>query len=488
MPKANPIVQFTPPIGLAYVAGALRAAGHTVNVIDGLGEALDSRYPAKNDCYLYGLELRDIVDRVSPASRVIGISASFSFEWPTCMDLVELLRHRFAHAVLIAGGEHVAALPEYSLVHSELDVVVMGEGEKTVCELICAIDEGRALDSIGGIAWKTPGMGVRRSPPQPRIRDINEIATPAWDLIPLEGYLDRGLGFGVNRGRSMPVLASRGCPFQCTFCSSPQMWTTRWTPRNPDLLLDELAGFQRQYGIVNFDFYDLTAIVKKKWIVEFCTRIMQRKLMFTWQLPSGTRSEAIDAEVATLLFRSGCRNLSYSPESGSPSVLQRIKKKVDLTSVLKSIRSSYLSGINVKCNLIIGFPGEAWSEIAETFYFIIRLAATGCHDLSIWVFSPYPGSELFDDMVATKKIELNEEYFDGLRSYADATKTKSFSDVFSNRQLKILRRAGTSMFYIFSWIIRPWRPFVMLRNVLSGRQESRSELAISTMLKRLRMN
>ena len=98
----------------------------------------------------------------------------------------------------------------------------------------------------------------------------------------------------------MPVMASRGCPYQCTFCSNPAMWTTRWIPRDPDLLLDEMQFYQKNYGAENFDFYDLTAIVKKSWIIDFCNKIEEREMKFTWQLPSGTRTEAIDGEVARL--------------------------------------------------------------------------------------------------------------------------------------------------------------------------------------------
>ena len=154
----------------------------------------------------------------------------------------------------------------------------------------------------------------------------------------------------------MPMMASRGCPYQCTFCSNPSMWTTRWIPRDPDLLLDEMQFYQKKYGAENFDFYDLTAIVKKSWIVDFCRKIEERGLSFTWQLPSGTRTEAIDGEVASLLYRSGCRNMSYSPESGSPAVLRRIKKKIHPDSVIGSISEATKNGMNIKCNIIFGFP------------------------------------------------------------------------------------------------------------------------------------
>jgi anaerobic magnesium-protoporphyrin IX monomethyl ester cyclase len=488
VPRNHPIVQFTPPLGIAYLAGTLRAAGIEVSVVDGLGSALDERHPADNNCYSYGLHPDEVVRRIPESTRVIGISAAFSFEWPTCRDLIGRIRRQFPKAILVGGGEHITALPELSLQESDLDIAVLGEGEEVLLNLVRALAvEPVDLSTLTGIYFKGGAGEIVRTPSHGRIRNIDDIPLPAWDSIPIEEYLDRGMGFGVNRGRSMPVLASRGCPFQCTFCSSPQMWTTRWIPRDPDKLLDELEQYQKRYQITNFDFYDLTAIVKKKWIVEFCRKIKQRGLKFTWQLPSGTRSEAIDGEVAELLYLSGCRNLSYSPESGSLSVLTRIKKRIDPVGVLNSMRSSVEAGLNVKCNLIIGFPGETYREIAETFRFVGKLALVGVHDVSIWVFSPYPGSELFDELHAAGVIKINEQYYDDLRSYADTTRTKSFTDTVPSSVLKFLRRVGTAFFYVAAWTRRPWRPFVMIRNIVRGTQESRSELALSTVFKRATM-
>ena len=489
VPDNNPIVQFTPPIGVAYVAGALRAEGIEVTVVDGLGEALDQRHEAEHDCHLYGLHPEDLVAMVPRDARIIAISAAFTFEWPTCRDLIARLRAHTPKALLVAGGEHVTALPELSLEESALDVAVLGEGEETMVALATAYLSGDAdLRAIEGIAFKEPGTSrVHVNERHARIRAVDEIPWPAWDLLPIEAYLDREMGFGVNRGRSMPVMASRGCPYQCTFCSSPRMWTTRWVARDPDRLLDELAHYQQTYAIENFDFYDLTAIVKKSWIVTFCARIRERGMRFTWQLPSGTRTEAIDSEVARLLFESGCRNLSYSPESGSASVLERIKKRIKVDRVIDSAAGSVRAGLNVKCNIMMGFPGESWREIGETFRFIVRLAWSGTHDLSIWAFSPYPGSELFDELESQGVLHIDDEYYDQLRSYADASRTTSFSENISSRQLKAVRTIGTLLFYGVSWGRRPWRPFRSVWNVVRGQHESRSEHALWTLIRRFSM-
>lgn len=485
VPAHNQTTMFTPPLGLAYVAGTLKHEGVDVSAIDGLGESLDTRHETRNDCYLYGLSPKETVERIPDGADVIGISVGFSFEWPFCRDLAGLVRRRFPKAVIIAGGEHVTAVPERSLVESAIDIGVLGEGEETTLAVARALAaEGFDPAAIQGIAFKDkdgkPVVTERRA----RKRDIDAIPWPAWDLVPIENYLERGMGFGVNRGRSMPLMASRGCPYQCTFCSNPLMWTTRWIARDPDLLLDEMQHYQNVYGAENFDFYDLTAIVKKSWIIDFCRKIEERGMTFTWQLPSGTRSEAIDDEVAEWLHRSGCRNLSYSPESGSPTVLDRIKKRIKTDAVISSIASSSRQGMYVKCNIIFGFPGETLKEIFESYWFIVQMAMAGAYDLAIWAFSPYPGSELFEQVSRTGRLRLDDAYYDSLRSYSDTSRTVSYSEHIPDRMLKALRWIGTALFYGTSWLRRPTRPFKMAWNILHGRQESRSEMALANVIYR----
>jgi radical SAM superfamily enzyme YgiQ (UPF0313 family) len=488
VPARNQATMFTPPLGLAYVAGALRHAGFDVTAIDAVGEALDTRHPTVNDCFIYGLSPAETVERIPADTSVIGIAFGFSFEWPFARELARAVRARFRDALLIGGGEHVTAVPRQSLEEGPLDVVVLGEGEETTVAVASAVQTGDFRPSeIPGIGYNDAGGRAVLNARRLRMRDIDAIPWPAWDLFPIRNYLDAGVGFGVNRGRSMPILASRGCPYQCTFCSSPSMWTTRWLARDPDLLLDEMEYCQKTFGAENFDFYDLTAIVKKSWIVSFCQKIKQRGMLFTWQLPSGTRSEAIDDEVARLLFESGCRNLSYSPESGSLAVLKRIKKRIKIDAVVDSIASCHRASMNVKCNVILGFPGETVGNVFETYRFILRMALAGAYDISLWSFSPYPGSELFDEIARRRGLVLDDAYYDSLRSYADPARTISYSENFSDRTLKVLRFLGTAIFYGAQWLRRPWRVVRLLYNLSRGREESRGEMVLLNMIRRRRL-
>lgn len=489
-PKWNYVNLSTPPIGPAYVASSLRSAGYEVFFIDAVGEALEQFTPLPHSFLLHGLRFEEITARIPADCRAIGISIQFSFEFPQCRELTQVIRQQFPHAFLFAGGEHATALPEETLRTTALDAIVLGEGELKAVELLrVAFKCPEMLGSVAGICWKDASGTLHRNLEGLRIESIDPLPKPAWDLLPIENYLSRHLGFGVARGRNMPVLASRGCPYQCTFCSSPLMWTTTWTARNVNDLLDEMEFWIKRYQIDNFDFYDLTAIIQKKWILEFCQKIQERGLKFTWQLPSGTRTEAIDEEVAKLLYQSGCRNLSYAPESGSPRILKMIKKKIHPDTMLRSLRGCVRQGLNVKTNIILGFPGERWRDIVSSYLFIVKMAWVGAHDLAVWCFAPYPGSALFDQLVAQGKINaLDDEYYRKLACYADPSQTVSYNDTFSARQLLLLRTLGVLLFYGANFLFRPWRLIQLFWHLARGRYESRSEQALASIFQKFSLS
>ena len=478
----------TPPIGPAYLAAALRQAGHNPRIVDGLGENPFQITPLFNRTVMaIGLRSEEIVDRIEPDTTLIGVSCMFSQDWPEIRRLIGMVRERFPKVPIVAGGEHITATADYTLDSPpEVDVCVLGEGEETIVELAEAVDRGSAFGGIAGLRLRGHDGNVSTAA-RTRIRELDEIPWPAWDMVPLEKYLDNGLGCGVNRGRSMPMVATRGCPYQCTFCSNPEMWTTRWYARDPGKVLDEIRTYQERYGATNFDFYDLTAIVKRDWIIRFTNMILERKMVFTWQLPSGTRSEAIDDEVSRLLYASGCRNMSYAPESGSPEVLERIKKVVKLDRLEHSVRGAVRHGLNVKLNIIMGFPGETRAQLSQTVRFLARMGLAGVHDMSISLFSPYPGSALYHELRNSGDIpELSTEYFLSLGAYKDFSQSVSYTEGLRPDVLNRYRVAGFLVFYGVQYLVRPWRVVRLIGNLLRSRQESRLDKSLQDFAYRMR--
>jgi radical SAM superfamily enzyme YgiQ (UPF0313 family) len=475
-----------PPFGCAYLAGSVRHVGHEVHIVDALGLALD-RYSSIPDLptgLRHGLEDNETIALIPHDVEIIGVTCMFSLEWTFTRDLMISIRERFPNAVIIVGGEHITAMPEYSMTDcAVIDYCVAGEGEQTLVDLVTALDKGLPVAEVPGIFYRQDGEIVA-SQSRKRIRQLDTIPRPAWDLAPIRNYLDSGTMIGVNFGRSMPLLASRGCPYECTFCSNPGMWGTLWRVRSPQEVFSEILDYKKEYGASNFDFYDLTAIVKKQWIVEFCNLLINNNANITWQLPSGTRSEVIDAEVTNLLFQSGCVYLTYAPESGSPATLERIKKKISLQAMLLSMKAAKKSGISIKANIILGFPDETLWNVMQSYWFIVRMAIVGVNDVVSFPFSPYPGSELFELCLKRGLVTVNDDYFIGLSQYSDIRYTKSYNQYFTSSQLRIMCLIGMALFYAASFLARPVRAFQLVRNVLRKSPKTKLEGAIVRVLKK----
>lgn len=474
-----------PPIGIAYLAGTLKDAGFDVEVIDAVGENPDQILPLGYcDGYGIGLTIDEVAARISASADIIGASCMFSNAWPNDARMIRKIRERFPNATIIVGGEHVTACVDYILETTpEVDICVLGEGEETMLKLVRTIRAEGDMSNVSGIAFRRNGS-IHNTGRRSRITDIDGIPLPAWELLPLENYMVRGLGHGASMQRSMPLLATRGCPYQCTFCSSPQMWTTKWAARDACLVVDEMERYIELYNAENFDLYDLTMIIRKDWIIAFANELIHRGLKIEYQLPSGTRSEAIDEEVVGLLYRSGCRNMNYAPESGSPETLRAIKKKVKLPHLLKSLRAAVRGGLNVMCNIIL-FPDDTRRDVLKTFKFMIQCAWHGAHDMNFVPYVPYPGAELYQTMVAGGRVPPpSEQYFISLLTHSVFSEVKSYNSNFSGRQLFFLRLAFLGSFYTLSHLFHPYRIFSTAAHLVLEKPRSVGERTVFMLAER----
>lgn len=479
----------TQPIGLAYLAAALCKEGRPVSIVDPVGEApFEVNQISGRSLVSYGWNLDKIVSAIPADTHYIGISCMFSHEWPVSKLLVQRIRERFPNAVIIAGGEHMTAVPEFSLRDcTAINYAVLGEGEETFVELIKTLDQGNDVSSVAGLVY-LQDTDVIRTMPHKRIRDLESIAWPAWDLVPIENYLNNSLSFGVSQGRTIPIVATRGCPYHCTFCSSPNMWKHHWYARSPKNVANEIETYVNRYGADNFDFYDVTPIFHRQWIIEFCWELINRNLNISWQIPAGTRSEAIDDEVTSLLVRSGHRNLVYAPESGSERILKLVKKEADLPRMLDSMRAAIRNRMSIKLNIVFGFPQETPADIFRSYRFLAKVAWIGVDDVTITTFIPYPGSELFNDLVRNGKIKsLNEEYFYSLIVMGDVQSTWSFAEKINRHTLLAYRLFGMFLFYSLSYLLRPQRFFQTLWHLYRGNHQTRIEKALSAFINKVRL-
>ncbi|MBI4514995.1 MAG: radical SAM protein [Deltaproteobacteria bacterium] len=459
----------TPPIGLAYLAGSLKAAGFELQGVDATGQALDrvERIPG-SELQANGISIQEVVEQIDPATKVVGVSAMFSHEWTYHRALMLAIKQRLPEVVLIAGGEHCTALSEYCLRDCPaIDYIATGEGEETMTEFCRTVAGGGDPSRVAGLVYLRNGE-LNRSAPRGRIRNVDEIPWPDWELFPIDPYLAENISFGASFGRNMPIMASRGCPYQCTFCSNAAMWTTRYSIRSPENVLAEIEKYRRKYDITGLQFYDLTAIIKKDWIVAFCGLMAERGIRLDWSLPSGTRSEALDDEALSWIARAGCKYLVYAPESGSAETLKLIKKKIKLDRMEQSIRSAIRQGIVIRANLIIGFPHETRGQILRTLWQMIKLAWLGVDEAPLYPFQPYPGTELFAGLLQRGKVRLSDEYFETLATFSTGSLSpprRSFCDRVGRLELYLYRMLGLLVFTALSYLLRPQRIWRTIYNL-----------------------
>jgi radical SAM superfamily enzyme YgiQ (UPF0313 family) len=475
-----------PPIGLAYIGAYLKKNGFQYTAIDACGNAIEQIKPYKESktIFVQGLTNDEILARIPKEAKVIGFTCLFSPCWPLVLEIATLVRPCFPNALFVIGGEHPTALPEESLKDTPFDLAVAGEGEETFLEIVQSVLGNKDWKKIAGIIYYDKSLRqLVKTPPRKRIISIDEIPYPDWENWSIEEYIRNKQIPGVNLGRAIPILGSRGCPYNCKFCSNENMWTARYIMRNPNKLVDEMEFFKKKYNLDGFAFMDLTFIINRNKTKEFAKELIQRKLNIRYQLPSGTRCEAFDEELPELLEKSGLCNFAFAPESGDADILKEVRKKISLESFYKAIEFSLKTKMTVCCFVVIGFPEDTRKTLKSSLAMIRKLAILGVHDVTISKFTPYPGSDYFKQLREEGTITTQAS---DLRRSIDffSSRGKSYCKEFNFKQLFRWMILMYLNFYVLSFLIRPWRVVKNFTDYfLLGRENTRYMRLVNDVLK-----
>lgn len=447
-----------PPMGLAYIGAYLKSKGMNYTAIDACGSMLSQlrAHPLLADTLVQGLYTEQIISLIPKNTKVFGFSCMFSHSWPLVHELAGEVKKHFPNALYVVGGEHPSAMSEQILKGGVFDVVVRGEGEETFFELINRFEAQQDWRTVDGTAVLTTAGEYLLNPPRKRVTNIDDLPWPDWDSWHVDKYIAANQIPGVKGERTIPFLANRGCPFSCTFCSNPQMWTTRYVMRSPKSIVDEMEYYHKKYQVKDFAFMDLTFVVNRRQILEFTNEILRRKLDIKYQLPAGTRSEALDDEVVKGLAASGLRNFALAPESASDEIRRVTKKKVNLAEMESAIRRVLDAKLNLCVFFVVGFPEDNRETVMETIRYVRKLARLGVHDVSISKFTPYPGSQYYLDMAKAGNVPLDFNSLDKMIDFFSA-EAKSFCPALTSQELHRLMMWGLINFYGLSILYRPWR-------------------------------
>ena len=444
-----------PDIGTAYINGTLLSHGYDSQIIDATGEGIGRRTQIKGtQLVISGITAREIISKIPSDVDYIGIQSMHSNRWIYDGYIIKHILKKFPNIKIFLGGEHVSACSDKILQQiPRIDACVIGEGEETVIEVLNAFDKNLPLDQISGIAFVKDGK-IISTPKRKRKIDLDQIPLPSWRGVPIAKYLENRCGVNSLSKKSIPMIATRGCPYSCTFCTVPNMWDSKWFARPPEDVVKEIKSYVEDFGVEHIDFVDLTLVINKKWMNLFCDLLIESKLGISWAIPIGTRTENIDQDLLLKMKQSGLSRVLYSAESGDDATLNRIKKNLNIQHFNTTVKSTVALGIVVKIALIFGFPGQTLKEIFGTFKLVNKLIYLGANDIVCLSFVPYPKTELFD------QIGVDYDYTsttNNIRLNNDIPNMKSWSEHFGDSTLKFFVISFTLYFYIIQGVLRPQR-------------------------------
>lgn len=344
------------PYGMLSIAAQAISAGHPVQTLN-----------LSNACWR---KVCQCIDRLD--ADIFGLSC-VTANRRGCAMTAEAIRRRWPRAHIVAGGPHATALPLETLANwKAVDTVVVGEGEAAFMALVSRLASGRPVEGVAGTAWREGETG-RLASVRPLVEDLDA-------LVPPHRY------FNIHK-----VVTSRGCPGNCTFCSSRMIWGRRVRCHSVGYVLGVLEAAVRRHGQRIITFRDDTFTADKDRVTAICAGIRRRGLRFHWSCE--TRADCVDDAVLDAMRRAGCRRISIGVESASPRILKTLRKRIVPETVLAATRLAKRCGLQVRYYFMAGNRGETWHTFQESLDFIRRARP---HQFAFSQLHLYPGTAEYE--------------------------------------------------------------------------------------------
>lgn len=378
------------PLGLMYIASSLRKRfNHEIKLLD-----MKVHFMSDDDA------LKEI-KKFSP--DVVGIR-SLTVEATAVHRLLRRIKENHPSCKIIIGGPYTAGSSKRILDDSNVDFVVIGEGEETMCELIAEVEKGNRFPEISGISYVRDGAVVF-TPTRSPIQYLDSIPFPAWDLIDMESYFKLP-GWNFHISKHMAVFTSRGCPFKCAYCHNIFGKTTRL--RSPENVLEEIDILYNQYEIRELKIIDDIFNVNKSRVHKICDMIVGKGYDLDICFPNGLRGDIMDKTTLQKLKAAGTFEITYAVETASPRLQKLIKKNINLPKLKQVIADTVEMGIFTKGFFMMGFPSETREEIHATAEYAL---SSRLHRMNMFVVNPFEGTEIAD-IAAEMNINIDHEKLD----------------------------------------------------------------------------
>lgn len=337
------------------------------------------------------VKIADVIKSCKPRAVCIPYRTTMTDSADKVASIVKTIDPK---CFVIAGSHHATFCPEDVLSNPSIDFVVRGEGELPLMGLVNEIISGRnSWDSVQGISFRSNYGEITHTIDAPLIDDLDTLPLPDRDLVLFSNY---------NKYRIHYVSSARGCPYSCRFCSDKTLWRGKVRRRSVGNVIEELKQLKTKYKIQFIYFSDGTFTYDKKYLYDFCNKIIDEKIHLFWGCTA--RYDTIDEDMLKLMKSAGCCTLYFGLESGSPRILEAMDKKMSVETMIAKSEIAYRSGLVSMTAVLLGLPGESADDIQQTLD-VMRRLKTNIWDVNCYV--PLPGTPMYDEMELEEKRALS---------------------------------------------------------------------------------
>ena len=364
----------------------------------------------KFDVRIYGATPKyDYLERIKRNAKdalCFAVSSLTGAQIQSAIEAIKEVKKVNPNIPIIWGGWHASILPEQTLKSKWADIVVVGQGERTIVEIVENLAAGKSLKGVKGIYFKDKGKIVRNAP-RP-FEDINNFPRIPFDRINIEDFV-----WEKNGEKSISIMTSQGCPFNCGFCADPLVYNRRWSGLKPKRVVDDIEYFVKKHGIGTFYIIDENFFVDVKRVREICNEILKRKLKIKWGRVNGRTRQLVNMgeETWKLIRKSGCFEILVGAESGLQEGLDLINKMTSVEDTCELVELARKHKIEITPSLMIGLPFPAYKgmknkaekqALAEKELNAILDMLDKCYptkdyfEILLFVYTPYPGNPMFE--------------------------------------------------------------------------------------------
>lgn len=385
------------PLGIMYIAAILEKNGYDVEILD--TRVTDYKSQKIGDTKYFGMPWEKIKEKIKQSKPdIVGITNPFTAQLDNAIKVSEIVKDIDSNIPTVIGGPHVSVMAaEFLEDTNSVDFAVIGEGEYTMLDILKYHEGKLNINNIEGVAYRK-NNDIILNPRKKFIENLDDIPFPAYHLVDMETFTNpkKVRQRSTKHLREISMITSRGCPYNCIFCSIHLHMGKVWRAHSQEYIIKHIEHVIENYGIEHIHFEDDNLTLDTKRFEDIINSIIEKDIKFSWDTPNGIRADRLTIELLKKMKKAGCTNLTIGVESGDQFILDNIiDKHLRLEDVIKTAKMCKALDMPLSAFFVIGFPSEKKENMEKTLQFAAMLEKEYYVKPSVMIATPLYGTRLY---------------------------------------------------------------------------------------------